>query len=158
MQKKSGWIIVGLVALSLAVTAQKINTDSLSLVSKISEYQLKRAKLQNTVEQTIRDKADAATKVQISANQNSEDANRLTNDPQNKALAKKADHSAEDATRDSKRARSANDKLRDLYKEIAKLDDKITGEQRKLTVYTGVVATTVIKPVDTPILPDSSNH
>ena len=143
--------MMGLVALSLTVTAQKINTDSLSLVSKISEYQLKRAKLQNTVDQTMKDKADAATTVQNSANQNNEDANRLSNDPQNKSLAKKADHSAEDARRDSKRARNANKKLQDLYKEIAKLDDKITSEQRKLAVYTGV-------PVNTPILTDSTRH
>lgn len=149
---------MGLVAFSLAATAQKINTDSLSLVSKISEYQLKRAKLQNTVDQTVQDKTDAAAKVQISANQNSEDANRLTNDPQNKNLAKKADHSAGDARRDSKRSRNANNKLRDLYKEIAKLDDKITGEQRKLAVFTGVVAPLEIKPNDTPVIPDSTRH
>lgn len=149
---------MGLVALSLAVTAQKINTDSLSLVSKISEYQLKRAKLQNTVDKTMQDKADAATKVQNSANQSSQDANRLSNDPQNKGLAKKADQSAGDARRDSKKSRAANDKLQDLYKEIAKLDDKIMREQKKLAQHTGVVAPVEIRPVDTPILPDSTRH
>ena len=158
MQKKSVLIVVGLAAFSLAVTAQKINTDSLSLVSKISEYQLKRAKLQNTVDQTMQEKADAATKVQNSANQSSQDANRLTNDPQNKGLAKKADQSAGDARRDSKRSRAANDKLHDLYKEIAKLDDKITGEQRKLSVFTGVMAPVEIKPGDTPVTTDSTRH
>ncbi|MDO6431098.1 hypothetical protein Q4E93_10895 [Flavitalea sp. BT771] len=158
MQKKSGLIIAGLIAFSLAASAQKINTDSLSLVSKISEYQLKRAKLQNTVDKTMQDKADAATKVQNSANQSSQDANRLTNDPQNKGLARKADQSAGDARRDSKKARAANDKLHDLYKEIAKLDDKILGEQRKLSVFTGVAAPVEIKPVDTPVLPDSTRH
>jgi hypothetical protein len=158
MQKKSGLIIAGLIALSQAVSAQKINTDSLSHVSKISEYQLKRAKLQNTVDQTIQDKADAAAKVQNSANQNSQDATRLTNDPQNKGLAKRADQSAGDARRDSKRSRAANNKLIDLYKEIAKLDDKIMDEQRKLAVFTGVAAPLEIKPIDTPILPDSTRH
>ena len=156
MQKKSVLLFVGLVALSLAVSAQKINTDSLSLVSKISENQLKRAKLQNTVDQTMKDKADAATKVQNSANQNNEDANRLSNDPQNKNLAKKADNSAEDARRDSKRARSANKKLHDLNKEIAKLDDKITSEQKKLAVFTGLPIE--IKPGDTPASPDSTRR
>ena len=151
MQKKNCWIIVGLAICSLTANAQQINTDSLSHVSKISKYQLKRAELQNTIEQTTRDKQDAALKVQSSADQNSRDANRLTSDPQNKKLARKADNAASDAKRDSKRSRNANDKLDDLNKQIAKLDAQIAKEQSKLDVYrvAGSSAITVPAPVDT---------
>lgn len=135
MQKKNGLMILGLVVCSLTVSAQQINTDSLSHVSRISEYQLKRAKLQNTVDQTTRDKQDAASKVQNSADQSSLDASRLSSDPQNKKLARKADNSASDAKRDSKRSRKANDKLDDLNKQIGKLDTQIAEEQLKLDVY-----------------------
>src|ERR1700742_4872595 len=140
MQKKNVLIIVGLAVCSLTVNAQQINTDSLSHVSKISKYQLKRAKLQNQVPQTTRDKQDAATKVQNSADLSSRDANRLSDDPQNKTLARKADNAASDARSDSKKARKANEKLDDLNKQIAKLDAQIASEQSKLDVYTTAVA------------------
>lgn len=147
-------IIVSLAVCSLTVSAQQINTDSLSHVSKISELQLKRAKLLNTVEQTTRDKQDAASKVQNSADQNSQDASRLSNDPQNKTLARKADNAASDAKRDSRRSRKANEKLDDLNKQIAKLDTEIVKEQSKLDVYrVAVVSTTIV-----PVLADSAHH
>jgi chromosome segregation ATPase len=154
MQKRNCLIIVSLALCSLTVSAQQINTDSLSHVSKISEYQLKRAKLQNTVDQTTRDKQDAATKVQTSADQNSQDASRLSNDPQNKTLARKADNSASDAKRDSKRARKANDKLDDLNKQIIKLNTQIAKEQSKLDVY----RMPVVSPVIVPVSSDSVHH
>ena len=154
-------ITSGLVAFSLAVTAQKINTDSLSLVSKISEYQLKRAKLLNTVKQTTWNKQDDSLKVQNAATKNSEDANRLANDPQNKQLAKSADNAASDARRDSKDARHADRKLDNLNKQIAKLSGEIADEQAKLNVYTGMstlLAAPVTMPVMVPVVVDTSRH
>jgi hypothetical protein len=151
----------GLVAFSLAVTAQKINTDSLSLVSKISEYQLKRAKLLNTVKQTTWNKQDDSLKVQNAANKNSEDASRLASDPQNKQLAKNADNSASDARQDSKNARQADRKLNNLNKEIANLTSKIAAEQEKLNVYI-IAAVPVAVPMATPpmapVVTDTSRH
>lgn len=147
-------IIVGLAVCSLTVNAQQINTDSLTHVSRISEYQLKRAKLQNTVDQTTRDKTDAATKVQSSADQNSQDASRLSDDPQNKRLAREADNAASDAKRDSRKSRRANRKLDDLNKEIAKLNTQIAEEQSKLDVYRKAN----VSPVMAPIAADSTHR
>jgi hypothetical protein len=158
MQKKSCLIIVGLAGFSLTVNAQQINTDSLSHVSKISEYQLKRAKLQNTVEQTTRDKQDAGTKAQSSADQNSEDANRLSSDPQNKTLARKSDDAASDAKRDSRRSRKANKKLEELNKQIARLNSQIAEEQSKLNVYTVAVVSPAIAPAIIPAAADSAHR
>jgi chromosome segregation ATPase len=156
MQKLS-LITAGLVAFSLAASAQKINTDSLSIVSKISEYQFKMAKLQNTVQQTTWNKQDAAVKVQNASDKSSQDANRLDNDPQNKQLAKASDNAASDARIDSKKARKANRKLDDLNKEISELNGKITDEQTRLSVYTGV-ATPVTTPAVMPVVADTTHH
>lgn len=155
MNKRSCLIIVGLAVGSLTVSAQQINTDSLSHVSKISEYQLKRAKLQNTVDQTIRDKQDAASQVQRSADQNSREASRLSSDPQNKTLARKADNAASDAKRDSKRSRKANEKLDNLNKQIGKLNKQIAEEQAKLDVYRTSAVSSVIVPINVPLTADS---
>ena len=151
MQKLS-LITAGLVAFSLAASAQKINTDSLSIVSKISEYQLKMAKLQNSIQQTTYNKQDAAVKVQNASDKSSQDAARLDNDPQNKQLAKTSDNAASDARKDSKAARKANRRLDDLNKEISVLNGKITDQQTRLSVYTGT-ATPVTVPAMTPVTP-----
>jgi len=151
MQKLS-LIIASLVVFSLAASAQKINTDSLAIVAKISEYQLKMAKLQNTIQQTTFNKQDAAAKVQNAADKSSQDANRLNNDPENKQLAKTSDNAASDARADSKAARKANKKLDDLNKETSILNGKIIEQQTRLSVYTGV-ATPVTTPAMMPVTP-----
>jgi hypothetical protein len=157
MQKKCCFVAVIILAFCVSASAQKINTDSLSLVSRISEYQLKRAKLMNMIDQRTKEKQDAALQAQRSANENSEDAARLSSDPQNKKLARKADNAASDARRDSKRAREANDKLDELNKDIGKLTDKIASEQSKLVKYTGVVTVAPV-PVTPVVSVDTTRH
>jgi chromosome segregation ATPase len=119
----------------MALSAQQTNTDSLSLVSKISDYQLQLGKLQNKVDQMTRDKHDAATKAQQSADDNATAADRLSADSKNKSLAKEADNKAGDAKSDSKKARQTSDKLSRLKKDIQDIQGKIADEQRKLDVY-----------------------
>ena len=140
----------------MSVSAQqKINTDSLTLVSKISADQLKLAKLQNTVEETTRSKQDYALSAQQSADKNRTAAGRLSDDPTDKKEARNADNAAGDARSDAKKARKASDKLKDLNKEIADLKDKIAKEQGKLNVYLPVTAAAV--PLPLPV-PDSTQH
>jgi len=118
-----------------AQPAQKINTDSLSLVAKISADQLKLAKLQNTVEEKTRDKQDQATTAQQSADKNKTAADRLSDDPTDKTQARKADNAAGDAKSDSKKARKASDRLKNLNKDIDELKAKIAENQAKLNAY-----------------------
>jgi cell division protein FtsL len=125
-----------------SVSAQKINTDSLSLVSKISADQLKLAKLQNTLDETTRDKQDYATAAQQSADKNKRAAGRLSDDPTDKKEARKADNAAGDARSDAKKARKASDKLRDLNKNIAELKSRIAENQQKLNAYIPVTSVT----------------
>jgi small-conductance mechanosensitive channel len=155
------------------VSAQKVNTDSLSLVSKISSDQLKLGKLQNEVDQKTRDKKDAAEQAQKSANENTDAANKLSTNPQDKKYARRADNAASDARRDAKRARKASDRLDDLNKDIQNLQGRIAGEQNKLTKYAGAggaapgagvptqgtsAAPGTQTPVQVPVQPDTTRH
>ena len=133
---------IAVVIACMSVSAQQINTDSLSLVSKISADQLKLAKLQNAVDEKTRDKQDYATVAQQSADKNKTAATRLSDDPTDKKEARKADNAAGDARSDAKKARKAADRLRDLKKNIADLKSKIAEEQQKLNAYIPVSSIT----------------
>ena len=135
MRKMFAMTAIAVVITCVSVSAQNINTDSLSLVSKISADQLKLAKLQNTVEEKTRDKKDYATAAQQSADKNKTAADRLSDNPTDKKDARKADNAASDARSDSKKARKASDKLKDLNKSIAELKAKIAENQGKLNAY-----------------------
>jgi uncharacterized coiled-coil protein SlyX len=135
MFKKCGLTAIAAVFTLLSVSAQAINTDSLSLVAKISEDQLKLAKLQNTVQEVTRAKADYAVAAQQSADKNRTAAGRLSDDATDKSGANKAYDAASDAKSDAKKARKASDKLKNLNKDIADLQDKIAKNQQKLNVY-----------------------
>ena len=146
---------------TVSAQTQKVNTDSLSLVSKISDDQLKLGKLQNTVDQKTRDKQDAATQAQKSADENKTAANRLGDDAQDKKLARQADNKAGDARSDAKKARKASDRLDKLNKDIQDLQDKIAKNQSRLNKYilTGSPAPV---PAPAPVIPapvpDTTKH
>lgn len=146
-------VFMGVVCLSVNTFAQKVNTDSLKLIAKISEDQLKLGKLQNTVQQKTQNKEDGALAAQQSADRNSTAATRLSNDPQNKADAKQADNAAGDARSSAKNARKANDQLDKVNKQIADLQGKIAQEQAELRKYTG---TTNVPSA--PVQQDSTQH
>jgi cell division protein FtsL len=140
---------VGVTCVSVsAQSAQKINTDSLSLVSKISVDQLKLGKLQNSVEEITRDKQDYGTAAQQSADKNKTAAGRLSDDPTDKKEARKADIAASDARSNAKKARKASDKLKDLNDNISDLKEKIAQQQTKLNAFTPVVSVIMPVPVD----------
>jgi cell division protein FtsL len=128
---------MGVLFLSVKTSAQKVNTDSLKLISKIGEDQLKLGKLQNTVDQKTRNKEDGAVAAQESANKNATAATRLSNDPENKKEAKQADNAAGDARSNARKARKADDQLNKVNKDIADLQSKIAKEQAELNRYTG---------------------
>ena len=147
---------MGMLFLCAKTSAQKVNTDSLKLISKIGEDQLKLGKLQNTVDQKKRNKEYGAFAAQESAYKNATAANRLSNDPENKKEAKQADNAAGDARSNARKARKADDQLNKVNKDIADLQSKIAREQAELAKYTGttnvaIVATTVVQP-------DSTQH
>lgn len=119
-------------------TSAQVNTDSLSLVSEISRDQLKLGKLQNQLEQQVNNKQNALEKVQRSANKNSTAAEKLSNDPDSKKLARKAKNTARDAKKDSRNARNESESLDNLNKDIENLKNRIAKNQVKLNKYLSI--------------------
>jgi cell division protein FtsL len=160
MKKNVLVALVGLFLVSTSLSAQQINTDSLSLVSKISSDQLKLGKLQNMVDQKTRDKVDAATKAQQSADANKTAADRLGDASQDKKLARQADNKAGDARSDAKKARIAASNLDKLNKNIQELQDKIAKNQTELNKYVqpGVTSATAVPMRILPPASDSTLH
>lgn len=135
MQKVLLLTSIGLLFLCMSVTAQKINTDSLSLVSKISADQLKLGKLQNQLEQKTKNQQDASEQAQQSAKENSTAADKLNENPENKKLARKASNKASDAKSDSRNARKEANTLDKLKKDIQDLQKRIANNQAKLNMH-----------------------
>jgi hypothetical protein len=128
----------GVLFLCVEASAQKINTDSLKLISKISDDQLKLGKLQNTVDQKIQNKQNDSLAAQQSADKNAVAATRLSNDPQNKKDARQANNAAGSAKSNARKARKAAAQLDKVHKKIADLQSKIATEQAELNRYTGI--------------------
>ncbi|HEV2353587.1 MAG TPA: hypothetical protein VGR89_05055 [Puia sp.] len=103
--------------------------------ARIGEDSAKLARLMAMVPQYEKDKQNAADQAQQSADANKSAADKLSNDPQDKKLAKKADKAASLARSDARKAREASDKLDDLNKEIKKLTRELEKEQAKLQKY-----------------------
>jgi hypothetical protein len=135
MQKVLLLTSIGLLFFCLSVFAQKVNTDSLSLVSKISADQLRLGKMQNQLEQKVKDKEDALEQAQKSANENSTAADKLRYNSDNKKLARKANNKAGNAKSDSRNARIQSDRLDKLNKDIQDLKNRIADNQVKLNKY-----------------------
>jgi cell division protein FtsL len=147
---------IGMLCLCVSASAQNVNTDSLKLISKIGEDQLKLGKLKNSVAQKTWNKQDDSLAAQQSADKNSTAATRLSNDPQNKKDARQADNAAGDARTNARKARKAARELEKVNKDIADLQSKISAEQAELARYTGV--TPVLYEPAAPAQQDSTHH
>lgn len=134
-----------------------MNTDSLKLVVKISEDQLKLGNWENMVDQKTTNKTNAAVTAQNSANVNANAAENLSNDPNNKKLASEADNKAVDAKIDSRKSRKEAKKLDELNKNIIDLKGKIAQEQAKLSVYLQPIAA-VPAQTTVPPQPETTQH
>jgi len=131
------WLLIGLIfsclsVASLNATAQHPNEGIANGYSKINQDSTKLVKMKGLVPQYESNKKTTASQAQQSADDNKTAANRLSDDPQDKKLARKADNAANDARSDAKKARVAADKLEDLNKDIDKLSEKLLKERAKL--------------------------
>lgn len=139
MKKITLLTVLGTLLFCTGAFAQQSNTDSLSLVSKISVNQLKLGKLQNEVDQKTKNKTDANDQAQKSANENTDAAAKLSDNPNNKKLARQANNKAGDAKLDARAARRESRRLTSLNNEIGSLKYKIAKDQAKLDKITGVL-------------------
>jgi len=120
---------------------------SLELSGKINDNKIKLAKMENEVDRKNSDVRNTAAEAKSAAADNQEAASNLTNNPQDKKLARKAEKSANLAQKNAKRARVAADDLANLLKDIQSLKNKIADQQSKLTnnpLIPEVPATTVL--------------
>jgi hypothetical protein len=120
------------VVLCVSSAAQTENTDSLSLITKIEEDRSKLADLQLQLEERLKIKKEALGRAQNSANENADAADRLSNNPRHKRLARKADKTASEARRDAKAARKETDRVDKLNKEIRSTKKRIAKNEKKL--------------------------
>lgn len=134
---KTTTMIVVSVFMAVAAFAQgkPYDKDVIEMQAKIGEDSAKLVKLKGMVSQFEKDKDNAANQAQQSADANKSAADKLSNDPQDKKLAKKANKAAETAKSDAKKARQASDKLDDLNKDIKKLTKELEKEEAKLQKY-----------------------
>ena len=140
MKKITLFIVLGTLLSCAGASAQTANTDSLKLVSKISSNQLKLAQLQNEVDQKTQNKTDAGIRAQNSANDNTEAAKKLSDNPDDKKLARQANNRASDAKNDARSSRKEARRLINLNKDIADLKIKINKDQVKLDKFTGITS------------------
>jgi hypothetical protein len=125
-----------LLGFSISTSAQELNKDSISLVSKIEDDKSKLADLQTQLEERLKSKGDAIAKAQRSANANSTAADKLSDDPRNKKLAKRADKSSSVARKDAKDARIETSKVEKLNKNIRSTKKRIAKNEKRLKRYT----------------------
>jgi cell division protein FtsL len=125
-----------LLGFSISTSAQTVNKDSVSLVSKIEDDKSKLTDLQTQLEERLKNKGDAIAKAQRSANANSTAADKLSDDPRSKKLAKKADKSSNVARKDAKAARIETGKVEKLNKNIRSTKKRIDKNEKRLKKYT----------------------
>jgi len=155
MKRLLSLTLAGIVLFSLSGFAQ-VNTDSLTIVAKISKYQLELGKLQNTIAKKTNTKQNDSLIAQQSANANATAANSLSANPQDKKDARQADNAASTAKGDSRRARKAADRLDNLNKNILELQIKIADQQSKLIQFTHLTYAPVAPPI--PAQADTTQH
>ncbi|WP_205513890.1 hypothetical protein [Longitalea arenae] len=135
MQKLLFLNLIGLLLVCLPVIAQKSTADSLSLVSKIEADSARLKELQSELDLKMMSKQEAVAKAHRSASENVAAADRLSDDPRNKRLAKRADQNASEARRDAKTARRETERVNKLDKEIRTIKKRIARNQTRLNKF-----------------------
>lgn len=105
------------------------------LQAKISQDSTKLVKYESMISSYEEQKGETAAAAQASANDNKKAAGRLTDDPQNKRLARQANKAASNAAKDSKKARLAAEKLDRLNRNIKQLNEQLANESAKMGKY-----------------------
>jgi len=141
---------IGSIFSALSTSAQNDQNEKqmIKLQAKISEDSAKLVKFNSLLPDYERQKKQTADQAQQSADDNKKAAERLSNDPQDKKLARKADNSASDARSDAKKARVAADKLDDLNQDIKKLTKQLEKERDKLDKYLHAIPVPVVAQKD----------
>jgi hypothetical protein len=139
---------IALLFLCMSVTAQKRTSDSLALVSKIDADQIKLQELESQLDLRKMSQQEAIAKAHRSAGENLAAADKLSDNPKNKKLAKRAHKNAGEAREDAKNARKETERINKLNKEIKSTKKRLAKNQSRLDKYAhrGSVITTPPAP------------
>ena len=128
--------------ISFAVNAQGVSKDSISILksqkeisllsAKLNEEKLKLAALENSLNGKTESEQNARKKAQESADDNAKAASALSDQAQNKKLARRAKKAAKNAKKDAKKLRKASAGLSDLRDDIESLKKKVSDDEAKL--------------------------
>ena len=143
--------LIGSIFFALPSSAQNNDQNEkqiIKLQAKVSEDSAKLVKLNSLMPDFEKQKRQTADQAQQSADNNKTAAERLSNDPQDRKLARKADNAASDARNDAKKARVAADKLDDLNLDIKKLTKQLEKERDKLDQYLHAIPVPVVAQKD----------
>lgn len=152
MRKKTILTTIGFIGLLFSVGMASAQGDSTQvtndkkltkLISNVNTDSGKLVIYQGQVSQFRKDKEDAASKAQESADDNKKAADRLADNAQDKKLARKAHDAAKTAASDSRKAREASSKLDRLENDIAKTTKKLEKDRTKLREYRAAQAPAV---------------
>jgi hypothetical protein len=110
----------------------KTQKDILKIQERLNANKIELAKYENSIAGTSRNQEIAAKDAQQSANANNNAASDLSNDAQNRKLAKKASRKARQAEKDASTARKNNGRMDKLNKNIEGLKKKIAEDEQKL--------------------------
>ena len=141
---------IGSVFSALSSSAQNDQNEKqiIKLQAKVSEDSSKLVKFNSLIPDYEKQKKQTAEQAQQSADDNKKAAEKLSNDPQDRKLARKADNSASDARSDAKKARVAADKLDDLNKDIKKFTKQLEKERDKLDKYLHAIPVPIVAQKD----------
>jgi septal ring factor EnvC (AmiA/AmiB activator) len=143
--------LIGSIFFALASSAQNNDQNEkqiIKLQAKVGEDSAKLVKFNSLIPDFEKQKKHTADQAQQSADDNKTAAERLSNDPQDKKLARKADNAASDARSDAKKARVSADKLDDLNQDIKKLTKQLEKEHDKLDQYLHAIPVPVVAQKD----------
>ena len=142
--------VVSIALASFSAHAQEVSKDSINILKqekqnleiskRLNENKLKLAKLENTLQQKNDAVTSSAGDAQKAAADNQETAQKLSNDSQDRKLAKRASKDAKHAQKAARAGRNAVDDLEDLQKDIQSLKKKIAEDEQKLGIVTTAAA------------------
>jgi peptidoglycan hydrolase CwlO-like protein len=147
MKKRFITSVLGLLLMSLTVSAQVVSKDSIAALNqqknliaankKLNDRKIELASLENQITEKTRKVEQTAERAQRSADENRKSADKLSDDPQNKKYSRRAQKAAKKARKDAKSARKAVSSLESLKKDIESLRKKISEDEAKLSSLSG---------------------
>ncbi len=142
MTTKLFLLSISITLVSYTTFGQTISQDSIKLLKtqkaaielsrEINQNKLKLSELENRLNREISEKENAADNVQRHADDNEELAEKLSDDPNDKRLARKSHKKARKAKSASKQSRRAAKDVEDIRDRIESLRKRIAKDEAKL--------------------------